>query len=65
MRDGFLHLREALDASKGLKTTERDLDYRCYGLKSIECLVQKYGGSLKISTDNGEFAISVLIPSPC
>lgn len=57
-------LREALDASKGLKTTKRDLDYHGYGLKSIECLVKKYDGSLKISTENGEFAISILIPCP-
>ena len=58
------HLREQLDISQGLKTTKDDVDYHGYGLKSIECLVKKYGGSLKISTDNGEFVISLLIPCP-
>lgn len=45
-----------------LVTTKKDLKNHGYGIKSIKHTVQKYNGSVRISTDNNWFALCILIP---
>ena len=42
------------------ETTKLDTVYHGYGLKSIRMLVQKYEGSLKISTNEDRFVLDIL-----
>ena len=42
------------------ETTKLDTIYHGYGLKSIRMLVQKYDGSLKISTNEDRFVLDIL-----
>lgn len=42
------------------ETTKLDTVYHGYGLKSIRMLVQKYDGSLKISTNEDRFVLDIL-----
>lgn len=43
-------------------TTKRDKTYHGFGLKSIKNIVDKYGGNVKISTENHWFTLMILIP---
>ncbi len=68
---GFLLLRfenyyeGSLDMVEGLPvTTKKDKAYHGYGIKSIQYTAAKYGGSVKISTEDNWFELKVLIPLP-
>lgn len=43
-------------------TTKQDKQNHGYGIKSIKTIVEKYGGSIKISTENHWFSLMILIP---
>lgn len=45
-------------------TTKGDRNYHGFGMKSIQYIVQKYDGTLHISTDNDLFVLSALLPVP-
>ena len=44
------------------KTTKKDTGYHGFGLKSIKMLVEKYGGSLKIGTNEDRFVMDIVFP---
>lgn len=46
------------------QTTKDDEGYHGYGLKSIRYVAEKYGGSVKILTEDNCFSLRVLIPLP-
>lgn len=46
------------------KTTKKDSHYHGYGIKSIRYTVEKYGGSVGISTEEHWFSLRILIPIP-
>lgn len=43
-------------------TTKEDKDSHGFGMKSIRFIVEKYGGTLAVGTDNNLFSINILIP---
>ena len=43
-------------------TTKRNEDYHGFGVKSIRQTVEKYGGSMALSTKNNWFLLNILIP---
>lgn len=43
-------------------TTKRDKRYHGYGIKSIQRIVEKYGGSMTIDTKDGWFELRILMP---
>lgn len=43
-------------------STKGDIQNHGYGIKSIKSIVDKYGGSIKISTDNHWFSLMILLP---
>ena len=45
------------------QTTKEDKENHGFGLTSIEQIVQRYGGTITIETDNGIFHLSILIPA--
>jgi len=49
-------------AEGNLLTTKEDKANHGYGIKSIKNIVEKYGGSIKISTDNHWFNFMILLP---
>ena len=52
---------DKLTFTNGLpETTKLDTVYHGYGLKSIQMLVKKYDGSLKISTNEDRFVLDIL-----
>lgn len=57
--EGQISLREGLPV-----TTKSDANYHGFGLKSIRCACEKYGGSMKLDTQNSWFTIQLLIPLP-
>lgn len=46
------------------KTTKKNKNYHGYGLKSINMITEKYGGSMTIKTENNWFVLRLLIPRP-
>jgi len=44
------------------ETSKEDKDYHGYGLKSIRYLVEKYGGSISVTTERDIFKLNLLIP---
>ncbi len=44
------------------KTTKKGTGYHGFGLKSIKMLVEKYGGSLKIGTNEDRFVMDIVFP---
>ena len=44
-------------------TTKKDGTYHGYGLKSVKATVEKYGGEMNISADNGVFEVNVAFPA--
>jgi len=55
--DGTLYLQNDLPV-----TTKGDKKYHGYGIKSIQYSVQKYGGTISISTQKNWFELKILIP---
>jgi len=49
-----------LDDSGLPVTTKKDKNYHGFGLKSVSRIVEKYGGDLKISAENGIFSVYIL-----
>lgn len=47
-----------------LVTTKKDRQFHGYGLKSIRSVVEKYHGSISITTDNNWFVLVILLPIP-
>ncbi len=45
-----------------LMTTKENRNYHGYGVKSIRRTAEKYGGTLKIRTQDGWFVLSILFP---
>lgn len=43
-------------------TLKPDKDYHGFGLKSVKAIVEKYGGNLSISTNDGIFSLKILFP---
>jgi branched-subunit amino acid transport protein AzlD len=43
-------------------TTKKDKLNHGYGIKSIKSIVEKYGGSVRISTENHWFSLMILLP---
>ncbi|WP_313187574.1 GHKL domain-containing protein, partial [Lacrimispora sp.] len=43
-------------------TTKSNKLYHGYGLKSIQAAVEKYGGSMTISSSDNWFRLQILIP---
>lgn len=43
-------------------TTKKDKINHGYGIKSIKSIVEKYGGNVRISTENHWFSLMILIP---
>ena len=44
-------------------TTKKDGAYHGYGLRSVKATVEKYGGEMNISADNGVFEVNVAFPA--
>ena len=66
---GFLSIRiknryEAGPYIDGIlpETTKPDKRYHGYGLKSIRSTVEKYGGTISITGEDGWFGLDILIP---
>lgn len=54
-----------LTFSDGLpQTTKEDKTYHGYGMLSIRTLAEKYGGDLKICTDDNIFKLDIMFPMP-
>ncbi len=53
----------SLEYEGGLpKTTKADRTAHGYGMKSIRCVVEEYGGEMTISADGGIFDVNIAIP---
>lgn len=44
------------------ETTKKDERYHGYGVRSMEKTVERYGGSLRVGTEDGWFRLSILLP---
>ena len=53
---------ELRESDGGLLSTKKDATNHGYGIKSIRKIAEKYGGSLKIDTENNIFTLCVLLP---
>lgn len=52
-------------SSDGLpETTKKDTNYHGFGMRSIEAVVNKYGGSLSVQVNEDIFRLNILIPLP-
>lgn len=52
-----------LDLESGLpKTTKTESDYHGYGMRSIQMIVEKYGGNMSILAEDGVFNLNIIIP---
>ena len=45
-------------------TTKHDRENHGFGVKSIQAIARKYGGSTVFQVDNGWFVLKVLLPLP-
>lgn len=57
--DGDVELQDGLP-----KTTKGSTAFHGFGVKSMKSIAEKYGGSMRISTENGWFRVGILIPRP-
>lgn len=48
----------------GLPATRKDARYHGYGMKSIQSIVDKYGGSMTVKAQDGWFELRILFPIP-
>ena len=53
---------QPLVMKEGLPVTNKDKDYHGYGLKSIQYVVKKYDGAMRVSTHKKWFQLKILIP---
>lgn len=44
------------------KTTKKDENYHGYGIKSIQMIAKKYGGTMQITTEDQLFSLDIMIP---
>lgn len=56
--EGALRFREGLPV-----TTKEDSSFHGFGMKSIQMVVEKYGGYFSISTENQFFTLTIVFPS--
>ena len=49
---------------EGLPRSERDPRYHGFGMRSMERIVQKYGGTLSASRKDGVFSLDLLLFAP-
>ena len=56
---GELHFRDGLP-----QTTKDDRRYHGFGMRSIRMIVEQYGGTLNMHTDDRNFVLNVVIPLP-
>lgn len=68
-KNGFLYIHSenyfegSVKMEEGVPvTTKEDKGSHGFGMKSIRFIVEKYGGTLVIGTDNNLFSINILIP---
>lgn len=45
-------------------TTKKDKQYHGFGMMSIRYIVEKYGGTLQVSSNNNIFYLNILLPIP-
>ena len=57
--EGDLNLKSGMPAS-----TKQDKRYHGFGLKSIQAIAAKYGGSMTIGSKDGWFELRILFPLP-
>ena len=57
-------MRTFVSASEQLQTDKWNKRYHGYGLSNVKKSLKKYHGEMKISTDEKEFRVSVVIPLP-
>lgn len=57
------YLSHSLRIVDGLPVTSKDADYHGFGVLSIRHVVNKYGGTMSIRTDQNLFRLDILIPS--
>lgn len=55
---------EELVFQDGLPVTKRDKYYHGFGMKSMERVVKKYGGSIAAAQRDGIFALDILLVDP-
>lgn len=59
------YFTQAIRMERGLpQTSKPDKENHGFGVGSIRSVTQRYGGTMDISTDDGIFVLSVLIPLP-
>ena len=46
------------------RTTKEDRGSHGFGLKSIRTVVERYGGTMSVATEDGIFLLSILVPRP-
>ena len=53
-----------LDISNGLpQTTKKDNAYHGFGMQSMQRIIAKYGGELRVDVSDGLFKIDAIIPN--
>lgn len=57
--DGDVEIQDGMP-----KTTKGSTAFHGFGVKSMKSIAEKYGGSLRISTEDGWFRVGILIPRP-
>lgn len=50
------------DERGGFATTKADTEEHGYGLKSVRATAESYGGSMSVTTEDGVFAVTVIVP---
>ena len=65
----LIHVENHFEGQQELRsgipvTTKVDKDYHGYGMLSIRRIVEKYGGSFVISTEDQLFQIDIMLPIP-
>lgn len=58
-RNPYEGVRESIGGN--FRTTKEDKDYHGYGLRTVEKIVKKYGGTLEIGTKNGIFEVRICL----
>ncbi len=57
------YLEGKIELKNGLPvTSKKDKAYHGYGVKSIKMIAKKYGGDIRISTQNNTFSLQIIVP---